>query len=158
MWTMYFNYKSYKSNFNNKSLKKKKACLYIKRMCNTATTPNCNSWKKKSMVMLTFSYFLKYIFITVYSMDCPITYTVHCVFFETVCPKANHSHSNNNISTWEKWCKMGSRSHSNLFDKKGWGWGTGACCMQRQQQKERFLGTRRSDSVSLHVHACVFVW
>lgn len=49
-------------------------------------------------------------------------------------PQRNHSCSNN-ICTWEKRCKMGSRSHSNLFDKKGWGWGTGAGCVQKHQHR-----------------------
>lgn len=78
---------------------KKKLAYTLKERATLQQHQTAIHEKKKSMVMLTFSYFLKYIFITVYSMDCPIRFTVHCDFFETVCPKANHSHSNNNIST-----------------------------------------------------------
>lgn len=81
-------------------------------------------------------------------------YYIHRVFFDTVCPKANHSCSNSNIWTWQKWCKMGSRSHSNLFDKKGWGWGTGAWCMQRQQWKGKVFGNT-DQIVCVCVSVCV---
>lgn len=92
-------------------------------------------------------------------------YYKHCVFFDTVCPKANHSRSNSNIWTWQKWCKMGSRSHSNLFDKKGWGWGWGTAAWrtQRQRQKkknggEAFLEKGGSDSVRLCVYFLFFLF
>lgn len=44
---------------------------------------------------------------------------------------------------------MGSRSHSNLFDKKGWGWGTRADA--QAAAKGKVFWNPRSDSVRVRV-------
>lgn len=132
------------TNHTRAFLKKtiKSPCPHIKRSRHAATTPNHNKTILKNDADVNVSIFFKNTSNLIhFTVQCA-PYYIHRVFFDTVCPKANHSCSNSNIWTWQKWCKTGSRSHSNLFDKKGWGWGTEAWCMQRQRQKGRFLETQ----------------
>lgn len=140
MWSMHFNYKSYKNNFKNKK-NKNRFCPRNKRSCwksgrrggGEKNSPQTADVDVKASI---FFFFLNTPNLMHFALQ-SAPYYKHRVFFDTVCPKANHSRSNSNIWTWQKWCKMGSRSHSNLFDKKGWGWGWGTAAWRTQRQRQK---------------------
>lgn len=121
---MYFNYKSHKGNFLN---------VLPTHKNEAATTPNCKSEQKPVPADG-----------NIFILNSQSIYSIYLILYTGFSLKLSApkqiTHVQTIISEHEqKWCKMGSRSHSNLFDKKRWGWGTGAGCRHRQQQKERGL-------------------